>query len=157
MLCSRGWSEITTFHWVRMAGFSRLKSRLQTRPIRARISARSMGRSASFGGRTGRSSGRLYGLDTASRLYRIQVFTLFKLNYQFNDSTLEFVKSDLKFFYLNTGFTYNGINTRGNCLIKRINAKIFSIKFITRCISKQYHKRNTNSKLSNRIKFTDDK
>lgn len=79
MFCFRGWSEIATFHWVRLAGFSRLKSRLQTRSIRTGISTRSMGRSASSGGRAGRSSGRLYGLDTTSWLYRIQVFKFYIL------------------------------------------------------------------------------
>jgi len=79
ILYFRSWSKITTFHWVRLAGFSRLTSCLQTRPIRIGISTRSMGRSASPGRRTGWSSGWLYGLDTASWLYRIQVIKFFYL------------------------------------------------------------------------------
>lgn len=89
MLRSRSWSEIAAFHWIGLAGFSRLKSRLQTRAIGAGISARSLGWGTSIGGRTRRSSRRFYGFDTSSRLYRVQVLALFTsiiriTNYRFN-------------------------------------------------------------------------
>jgi hypothetical protein len=75
-LCFRGWSEIATFHWVRLAGLPCFKSRLQTCSIRTGISARGVGWGTSPGGRTRRSSGWFHGLNTASRLHRIQVLAL---------------------------------------------------------------------------------
>jgi len=75
-LCFRGWSEIATFYWVRLAGLPCSKSRLQTCSIRTGISARGVGRGASPGGRTRRSSGWFHGLNTASRLHRVQVLAL---------------------------------------------------------------------------------
>lgn len=72
----RGRGKIAQVHRFRLACVSRAKGRLQARPIRTGIPSRGVGRYLASCRGEGRSSGWLHGLDSASRIHRVQVTIL---------------------------------------------------------------------------------